>query len=201
VEKYFGDINRSGGQAGGRRAGHPPAPIRIEMTDQVATAPVRIWSAPGMNDQRCRLAGRGHVGAGGLASSRLENALVRGKQLAVSVSADVEQFEQVSFINVSMDVKPGVDRKVAEAALDAQIAAFLKEGPNADEVNRAATAVSGEIGSLEVVGGFGGKGATLAEGLLYSGDPAQYAKDLAAIAAATRKRSRLPSITGWAARR
>jgi hypothetical protein len=41
---------------------------------------------------------------------------VRGKQLAVSVSADVEQFEQVSFINVSMDVKPGVDRKVAEAA-------------------------------------------------------------------------------------
>jgi hypothetical protein len=34
------------------------------------------------------------------------------------------------------------------------------------------------------VGGFGGKGATLAEGLLYSGDPAQYAKDLA-IAAPT----------------
>jgi hypothetical protein len=45
--------------------------------------------------------------------------------------------------------------------------------------------VSAEIGSLEVVGGFGGKGTTLAEGLMYSGDPAQYKKDLAELAALT----------------
>ena len=51
---------------------------------------------------------------------------------------------------------------------------------------RAATqTVSGEIGALEQVGGFSGKGATLAEGLLYAGDPAQYKTELAQIAALT----------------
>jgi hypothetical protein len=57
-----------------------------------------------------------------------------------------------------------------------------------------------EIGSLEVVGGFGGKGATLAEGLLYSGDPAQYAKDLAAIAAATPEKVKA-AVDHWLAAR
>src|SRR5690606_10339836 len=45
--------------------------------------------------------------------------------------------------------------------------------------------LSAQIGGLEVVGGFGGKGATLAEGELYSGDPAKYKEDLARIAALT----------------
>jgi hypothetical protein len=53
-------------------------------------------------------------------------------------------------------------------------------------VKRAATkVVAEEIGALEVVGDFGGKGSTLAEGLLYSGDPAHYKKELAEIAAVT----------------
>lgn len=188
VDKYFGDIP-AGPAVRPVMAGPVTlaAPVRREMTDQVATIRLsRIWSGPGTNDPDAASLQVGLSVLGGLASSRLDNALVRGSQLAVSVSAGVEQHEQVSFITVSMDVKPGVDRKTAEAAFDAQIASFLKEGPNADEVSRAATrAVSEEIGSLEVVGGFGGKGATLAEGQLYSGDPAQYRKDLADIAAAT----------------
>jgi len=123
---------------------------------------------------------------GGLASSRLDNELVRGRQLATSVSADVQQFEQVSFIQVEMNIKPGVDQAQAEAALDAIIADLVRTGPTADELRRAATgAVAGQIAGLEAVGNFGGKGEVLAEGLLYSGDPAQYKKDLAAIAALT----------------
>jgi predicted Zn-dependent peptidase len=128
-----------------------------------------------MNDKDAAALDVGMSVLGGLASSRLDNALVRGKQVAVSVSAEFEAHEQVSFLEISMDVKPGVPRAKAEAALDAEIARFLATGPNADEVKRAATrSVSAEIGSLEVVGGFGGKGTTLAEGLMYSGDPAQY---------------------------
>src|SRR5690606_3192791 len=84
------------------------------------------------------------------------------------------------------DVKPGVDPALVSKRLDAIIADLVKNGPTADEVRRVATRqVSAEISGLEVVGGFGGKAATLAEGLLYSGDPGQYKKDLAAIAAAT----------------
>ena len=48
---------------------------------------------------------------------------------------------------------------------------------------RRPTSVSAEIGALELVGGFSGKGATLAEGELYSGDPAHYKKELAETAA------------------
>ena len=122
----------------------------------------------------------------GLSSSRLDNALVRGKGLAVSVSAGVEQFEQTSIISVSMDVKPGVDRATAQAAFDAEIAGFLRDGPSADELHRAAMReVSGTIAALERVGDFGGKGSALAEGLLYAGDAGWYKRQLAHIAALT----------------
>jgi predicted Zn-dependent peptidase len=85
-----------------------------------------------------------------------------------------------------MDVKPGVDRAKAEARLDALIRQLVSEGPSEDEVRRAATrVVAQQIGALERVGGFYGKGAQLAEGQLYSDDPAKYKDDLARIAALT----------------
>ena len=188
VEKYFGDI--PAGPAVMPVAAGPvtlPAPVRREMTDQVATTRLyRVWSGPGTNDADAPALNIGLRVLGGLASSRLDNALVRGRQLAVSVSAEVEQLEQTSLVMATMDIKPGVDRAIAEAAFDAVIADYLKSGPTSDELLRAATrTVSEEIGALEVVGGFSGKGATLAEGLTYSGDPAQYKADLARVAALT----------------
>ena len=42
-----------------------------------------------------------------------------------------------------------------------------------------------QVGALESVGGMGGKGSTLAEGQLYSGNPLQVKKDLERIAALT----------------
>ena len=55
---------------------------------------------------------------GGLASSRLDNVLVRGEQLAVSVTASALQHEQLSFLQATMDVKPGVERAAAEARFE-----------------------------------------------------------------------------------
>ncbi|MFO1254496.1 MAG: pitrilysin family protein [Sphingomonadaceae bacterium] len=188
VEKWFAGIPR-GPEVRKVEAGPVtlPAPVRREMKDQVPLTKVyRVWSGPGLNHADAPALDMGMRVLGGLASSRLDNELVRGRQLATSVSANVQQFEQVSFIQVEMEIKPGVDQTQAEAALDALIADLVANGPTADELQRAATsAVSGQIAGLEMVGGFGGKGATLAEGLLYSGDPAQYRKDLAAIAALT----------------
>src|SRR6476659_5093946 len=49
---------------------------------------------------------------------------------------------------------------------------------------------AGRIAGDETFGGFSGKGPVLAEGLLYSGDPAKYKKDLAETAALTPARIR-----------
>ena len=188
VEKWFGSIPR--GPEVRKVAAGPvtlAAPVRREMKDQVPQTKIyRVWSGPGLNDPDAPALDLGMRVLGGLASSRLDNHLVKGRQLATSVSAQVQQFEQVSFIQIELEVKDGVDVKQAEAALDEDIAKLLAEGPNADELQRAATsAVAGQINSLEQVGGFSGKGAQLAEGLLYSGDPGQYKKDLTRIASLT----------------
>ena len=188
TQKWFGNIPR-GPEVRKVVAGPVTlaAPVHREMKDQVPqTKLYRVWSGPGTNDPDAPALDLGMRVLGGLASSRLDNDLVKGRQLATSVSAEVQQFEQVSFIQVEMEVKDGVDVKLAEAALDEDIAKLVAEGPSADELQRAATsAVSGQINSLEQVGGFSGKGAQLAEGLLYSGDPGQYKQDLARIARLT----------------
>lgn len=188
VEKWFGAIPR--GPAVAKVAAAPvtlAAPVQREMADQVPVLRLyRVWSGPGLNDADAPALDVGMRVLGGLASSRLDNELVRGKQVAVSVSASAMQFEQVSMLQVMMDVKPGVDRAVAEREFDRVIDQFVAEGPSADELRRAATStVAAQIGALEQVGGFSGKGAQLAEGLLYSGDPQQFKKDLARLAALT----------------
>ncbi|WP_394658692.1 M16 family metallopeptidase [uncultured Novosphingobium sp.] len=188
VEKWFGNIPR-GPEV--RAVNATPvtlsAPQTRQMTDRVPVIRLtRNWSGPGLNDPDSAALRVGMFILGGLASSRLDNALVRGQELAVSVTAGAQQFEQVSFLQTSMDIKPGVDRKAAEAAFDKVTADFVAQGPTADEVRRAVTStLSAEIGGLEVVGGMSGKGATLAEGELYSRDPAKYKEDLARMAALT----------------
>lgn len=188
VEQWFGAIPR-GPEIAPVAAGPVtlPAPVSRDMTDQVPVLRLnRDWSGPGLNDPDTPALRIGMHILGGLASSRLDNALVRGSQQAVSVSASAMTVEQISFLDAQMDVKPGVERAAAEAAFDKVIADFLEQGPTADEVRRAVVStLSSEIGGLELVGGFSGKGATLAEGQVYSGDPAKYKADLAAIAALT----------------
>jgi predicted Zn-dependent peptidase len=188
VEKWFGAIPK--GPAVLPVAAAPvtlPAPIARDLTDQVPVLRLsREWSGPGLNDADSPALRIGMHILGGLASSRLDNALVRGSQQAVAVTAAAQTFERISMLEATMDVKPGVDRPAAEAALDKVIADFLAQGPSEDEVRRAVVStLSREIGGLEQVGGFSGKGATLAEGEVYSDDPAKYKADLQAIAALT----------------
>ncbi len=168
-----------------------PVPLATEkrdiLTDQVpVTRITKNWTGPDISHPDAVPLAAGMTVLGGLASSRLDNALVRGDELAVSVSADAQQHQQLSFLQVMMDVKPGVDPAVAEARFNAIIADFVARGPTPDELTRAATQiVSGQIGALEAVGGFGGKGTTLAEGLLYTGDAAHYKKELETVARLT----------------
>ena len=202
VERWFGDIP-AGPQVRKPDAAPVtlPAPVTREMKDQVATIQLtRSWSGPGMTDPDRIPLEIGMSVLGGLSSSRLDNALVRGQQVAVSVSASLQAHEQVSILSAEMEIKPGVDRAAAEAAFNAEIERLVREGPTADEVARAATReISGQIGLLERVGDLSGKGAVLAEGQLYQGDPAAYKADLAAVAAATPEQVRT-ALQKWLGR-
>ena len=188
VLKWFGDIPR-GPETRRPEAGVPTlkAPVDQVMKDRVAQTRIyRHWVVPGLNDPDVIPLDIGMDVLGGLASSRLDNALVRKEKTAVSVTAQVQPFEKVSFVEITADVRPGVDAKLVAKQLDDLIADFIRNGPTADEVQRAATKqVAGEIAGLETVGGFSGKAVTLAEGAIYSKDPQKYKKDLAAAAAAT----------------
>ncbi len=188
VAKYFGDIARGPDTA--RPAVTIPtlaAPIDKVMHDRVAQVKLsREWTGPGATSQDNNLLGLALDIIGGLGGSRLNDQLVRKEAIAVGVSAGQQTHEDLSFVDINAQVKPGVDPALVGQRLDQIIADFLKTGPTADEVRRAATtALANRVKGLEQVGGFGGKAVALAEGATYSGDPAEYKKDLATIAGAT----------------
>ncbi|KFL46495.1 putative Zn-dependent peptidase [Sphingobium sp. ba1] len=188
VERWFGNIP----------AGPPPQDVDATvptldkdveklMKDNVAaTRLYRNWVVPGVNSADLPALDLALSVFGGLGSSRLYTTLVRDEKVAVGVKANVQPFEKLSIAEITVDVKPGEDAVAVGKRLDQLLADYLAKGPSADEVQRAATQrVAGTISGLEQVGGFSGKAVTLAEGAVYSDDPATYKKDLAAYAAAT----------------
>lgn len=188
VEKYFGGI------PAGPETKQPNAPVptlpstKIEtMKDRVATTRItRSWAVPGLNDPDSVGLDVAAGVLGGGASSRLYDTLVRKERLAVRVSADNQSFSQVGIFELSVDVRPGVDAATVTKRLDAVVADFLATGPTADELQRyQVRSIAGRVKGLEAVGGFGGKAVALAEGALYSNDPAHYKKEMAELAAET----------------
>lgn len=188
VAEWFGDIPR-GPDVKAPPVSVPtlPAPLAKEVKDLIPTTRLyRMWTMPGLNDADAVPLQMAMSVLGGLSSSRLDNALVRKDALAVGVAAQAEVFEDAGVVVVQADVKDGVDPAHVAQRLDAEIAAFLASGPTADELRRAAaSSVGGTLSGLESVGGFGGKAVALAEGALYSNDPAHYKVELDRLAKAT----------------
>jgi len=188
VEKYFASIPR-GPVNNPAQAAVPtlPAPQAIVMKDNVATTTVsRYWPVPGLLDPQLVALDVGGSVLGGLASSKLDEAMVRNEKIATSVSAGLYAFQRVGVFMVQATVKPGVDPALVEKRLDELVGQFIANGPTDDEVKRASVSeVAGRIRGLEQVGGFGGKAVTLAEGQTYAGDSDWYAKNLATYAAIT----------------
>ncbi|MFC5345738.1 M16 family metallopeptidase [Brevundimonas staleyi] len=185
MERYFGSIAR-GPVNTPAEADVPtlPAPVVQVMHDRVATTRLsRSWVVPGLlSDDAVPLSVAASV-LGGLASSRLDNILVRDEQTAVQVSSSMQDFHRVGFFDISVNVKPGVDAAEVGRRLDAIVADFIQNGPTDEEVARVATQyVSQRIQSLEQVNG---KANVLAEGQLYAGDPDHYKKELAEYASVT----------------
>jgi predicted Zn-dependent peptidase len=188
VEKYFGDIP-SGPKSNAAAASVPTLKARVTRTfhDEVANTTIyRMWSVPGVTAKDSAALEMAAAVLGGLASSRLDNELVREKKTAVGVSAYVDTHERVGEFSIEATVKPGVDPALVGKQVDAIIADFIKNGPTADELKRAKTRdISGTIKGLESVGGFGGKAVTLARGAVFANDPGFYKKELEEEAALT----------------
>ncbi len=188
VQEWFGDIPRGPAvQMPAVPVPTLPAPLAKEVKDLVPTTRIyRMWAIPGLNDPEAVPLQMAMSVLGGLSSSRLDNALVRKDPVAVGVSAGAQPFEDAGILLVQADVKPGVEPAVVAKRLDEEIASFLASGPTADELQRtAASYLAGTIAGLESVGGFGGKAVTLAEGALYSNNPAYYKVELDRMAKAT----------------
>jgi zinc protease len=185
MERYFGAIAR--GPVNTPMAADVPtlaAPIVATMHDRVAqTRLTRSWATPGLlSDDAVPLSVAASV-LGGLASSRLDNILVRDEQTAVAVSSSLSDFHRVGIFDISVNVKPGQDAAEVSRRLDAIIADYIANGPTDEEVARVATQyVSRRIQALEQVNG---KANVLAEGQLYAGDPDHYKKELAEYASVT----------------
>src|SRR6185503_13389330 len=115
-------------------------------------------------------------------TSRLYQRLVVKEQLATDVRAGVNRRELGSQFSLSASAKPDADLTRVEAILDEELARLCKDGPNADELERARTQRLAQfVRGLERIGGFAGKSDQLAEGQVYGGDPAFYKRRLANI--------------------
>jgi len=188
VEKYFGDIAR--GPVNIPAAASVPTLAQsktVEMKDHVATTGItHYWAVPGLLDPRSPALDVGASILGGLASSRLDQILVREEKIAVSVSAGVSAFQRIGVLSVGANARPGVDPNLVAKRMDEVVADFIAKGPTPDEVQRAVMSeVSGRIRGLEQVGGFGGKAVSLAEGQTFANNSNFYKLNLGRYAAVT----------------
>ena len=188
MEKWFGPIAR-GPVNDPAEAAIPTLTEekRSVMRDNVAaTTLTKYWNVPGITSEELTALNIGASIFGGLASSRLDEVLVRDEQLAVGVGAGNFDFQRVGILSVSATLKPGVELETLETRLDELIAEYIAEGPTEDEVRRAATSqLAGTIRGLEQVGGFGGKAVTLARGEVLAGDPGFYKRQFDVLATLT----------------
>ena len=188
VEKYFGDIP-AGPKSIPAAAAVPTLPAKVTKIfhDEVANTTIyRMWAVPGITGKDTAALEMAASVLGGLASSRLDNQLVKDKKTAVSVSADVDSYERVGEFSIEATVKPGIDPKLVGQQVDAIVSDFIRNGPTAEELKRAKTSdIASTIKGLEFVGGFGGKAVALARGAVFANDPGFYKKELEEEAALT----------------
>jgi predicted Zn-dependent peptidase len=146
----------------------------------------RTWVAPQLGSDDAVQLDLAATVLGGGKTSRLYQRLVYRDNLVDDVSASIQPFALASQLQISADVKDGVDPARVEAAIADELKKFLAEGPSADELQRAQVSYrAGFVRGLETVDGFHGKAAILAEGQVYRNDPGAYQHDLQRVQAAT----------------
>jgi zinc protease len=146
----------------------------------------KVWNTPQWGSaEDDYLSVLGDVLASGK-SSRLYKRLVYDDQTATDVAAYQGGSEIGGTFVVQATAKPGGDLAAVEKAIDEEMARLLKDGPTAEEVERAKTQrLAGFVRGVERIGGFGGKSDVLAQSQVWGGRPDFYRSRLDRVKAAT----------------
>jgi zinc protease len=190
VKKYFGDIPSGPPVAHfnswtAKRTGEQ----RQIAQDRVPQARIyKVWNVPQWGTAEFQyLKLLTNVLASGK-TSRLYKRLVYDDQIATNVNSYLDEREIASQFYIEVTAKPGDDLKKVEAALDEEIAKFMKSGPTEQELKRVKTQyVARFVRGIERIGGFGGKSDILAMNQVFGGSPDFYKTTLNQIQKATVK--------------
>jgi zinc protease len=185
AQAYFGDIGAGPPVARQQAWVFPRATsTRGEMVDQVAQVRIyREWNVPQLGDADLQTLDLAAAVLGGGKTSRLYERLVYKDKIADNVEVGVEPFALASLFELQVDVKHGVDPAKVEAAVADEWARFLKDGPSAEELNRAR--VRAHAGFVRGVEKVAQQARILAQGQVYRNDPVAYKVDFARMDAAT----------------
>ena len=177
VTLYFGDI------APGPVVKHQKAWIakmsgehRAVLEDRVPLARIyKTWNVPGITTRDFTLLDIASDVLTGGKNSRLYKRLVYDDQIATDVSASMGPFEIGSQFQITATAKPGIELSRIEAAINEELAKFLKNGPTAEELSRIKTSnYASLVRGVERIDGSGGKSYILAQGQVYADDADHY---------------------------
>ena len=188
VEKYFGDIP----------AGPPIARQQVwiaKMTgthrqaaqDRVPQARLyKVWNVPEYGSADDDYLGLVSSCLSHGKTSRLYKRLVYDDQVATNANAMVDSNEIGGQFYIVITARPDKDLAQVEKAADEELARFLKDGPTADELQRAkAQYEAAFVRGIERIGGFGGKSDRLAKNEVFLGNPGAYKISLQRVREAT----------------
>ena len=173
VTKYFGaipggpPINRYRAWTA-KRTGEKRVQMDVEIANPIV---FRFWNVPGETDPEIPMLKIAAETLGEGQDSFLYRRLVRERGLASEVRAGVSTMALGSIFQVNATAKPGVTVEQLDAALEDEIAAYLKVGPSVDEVERYKRSRYANL--IRVQTGALGLAARLAEAQLFAGDPEQ----------------------------
>jgi zinc protease len=161
--------------------------IRDSMEDRVPHARIyRVYHVAGWLDPALQHLSLFAEVLSGSKSARLDRRLLYEKELVTNISAGLWQRELASNFIIVATVKPGVEVAVVEKEIDAIVAELIKNGPTADELQRARSrSLANFARRTERLGGFGGRSDVLAESMTYAGRPDAYLDRLEMFATAT----------------
>jgi zinc protease len=181
VEKYFGTLRR-GPDVPKVTVTTPPitAERRAVVQDRIQLSRVYMaWLTPAFFKPGDAEADLVAAVLGGGPSSRLYKSLVYEKQIAQDVTAFQLSMSLGSMFQIVATVRPGHTPADVEAALDAELDRFRRDGPDETELTRAKNTFETErLEELESLGGFGGVADTLNLFNHYVGDPGYLPKYL-----------------------
>jgi len=188
VKHYFGHIP-AGPPVARQRAwvAKMQGTHRQVLQDRVPQARIyKVWNVPArMTDEAVDLELAASLLAGSK-NARLYQRLVYQDQLATDVVAALNDREIGSQFMIWATARPDAALDEVERALDEELALFLRDGPDQDELERARTALLADfLRGTERIGGFGGKADILASSQIYGGSPDAYKREIHRLAALT----------------